>query len=168
MKLGFVTLQERGATDAFLADIAASLQASGMAVAGAVQINSDPACRHDCDMDLQILPDGPVVRISQQLGKGSTGCRLDTGALETTVMEVGQRMPAAQVLIINKFGKYEAEGRGFRPLLAEALSAGIPCLIGINSMNRQAFLDFAGDLAEAVEATEGAVQTWFARALHPA
>ncbi len=158
MRIGYVFLPERGATDRLLSDLALRLLAEGVALAGAVQSNS--SCDLHCDMDLRVLPDGPVVRISQRLGTASQGCRLDAGALEAAVMEVAARLDGAQVLIVNKFGKHESEGRGFRQMLADVAAAGIPVLIGINSMNRQAFFDFAGDLAEAVEATPEAVLAW--------
>ncbi|GGW23567.1 hypothetical protein GCM10011452_08440 [Gemmobacter lanyuensis] len=149
MQIGYVFQPERGATDQLLAGLAQRLIERGLPVAGAVQSNTGCDPQH-CDMDLQVLPDGPVVRISQNLGAASSGCRLDAGALEVAVMEVARRMEGARLVIINKFGKHESEGRGFRQLLAEAAGAGIPVLIGINTMNRQAFFDFAGDLAQEV------------------
>ncbi|SEN51248.1 Protein of unknown function [Gemmobacter aquatilis] len=148
MRIGYVFLPERGATDAVLTEVAAHLLAEGVPVAGAVQSNT--GCDIHCDMDVRVLPDGPVIRISQRLGAGSSGCRLDAGALEVAVMEVAARLAGARLLVVNKFGKHEAEGRGFRQMLAEVAGDGVPVLIGINSMNRQAFFDFAGDLAEEV------------------
>ena len=148
MRIGYVFLPERGATDAVLTEVAARLLAEGVPVAGAVQSNT--GCDIHCDMDVRVLPDGPVIRISQRLGAGSSGCRLDAGALEVAVMEVAARLAGARLLVVNKFGKHEAEGRGFRQMLAEVAGTGVPVLIGINSMNRQAFFDFAGDLAEEV------------------
>lgn len=148
MRIGYVFLPERGATDAVLTEVAARLLAEGVAVAGAVQSNT--GCDIHCDMDVRVLPDGPVIRISQRLGAGSSGCRLDAGALEVAVMEVAARLAGARLLVVNKFGKHEAEGRGFRQMLADVAGTGVPVLIGINSMNRQAFFDFAGDLAEEV------------------
>lgn len=149
MRIGYVFLPERGATDRALAALAARLMSEGAAIAGAVQHNSGCADHH-CDMDLRVLPDGPVLRISQNLGAESSGCRLDAGALEGAVMAVSTRLDGARLMIVNKFGKHEAEGRGFRHLVADVAAEGVPVIIGINSMNRQAFFDFAGDLAEEV------------------
>ncbi len=136
MRIGYVFLPERGETDRLLSDVAGRLMADGMALAGAVQTNIDCAGSHHCDMDLAVLPDGPVIRISQNLGGQSSGCRLDAGALEQAVVAVAQRMPGAKLLILNKFGKHESEGRGFRQLIADALADDLPVLIGINSQNR--------------------------------
>ena len=72
---------------------------------------------------------------------------------------------APDILILNKFGKHEAEGRGFRQTIAEALSRGIPVLLGINPLNLEAFLNFAGDLAEEVGPQAGAIAAWCAGVL---
>ena len=50
----------------------------------------------------------------------------------------------ADLLIVNKFGKHEAEGRGFRDVIAEAVAMDIPVLVGINALNRSAFESFCG------------------------
>jgi len=156
-----MTLPGRGETDRLLASVAARLQGQGVALAGAVQFNVD--CGDECEMEVQVLPDGPVIGISQSLGPGSQGCRLDAGALETAVAEVAARMAGARLLIVNKFGKHEAEGRGFRALIAEALAAGVPVLLGVNAMNMQAFQEFAGDLAEPV--LPDTLDAWLAEVL---
>ncbi len=159
MTIAYVFQPERGATDALLSDVATALAARGVPLAGAVQSTTGCGVNH-CDMDLQVLPDGPVIRISQNLGAGSTGCRLDTGALEGAVMEAAARMPGARLLIVNKFGKHEAEGRGFRDLVAQAVGAGLPVLIGVNSMNRAAFETFADGMAQELPAQMADVVGW--------
>ena len=161
MRLATITLPGRGETDRLLAELAARLQGQGVALAGAVQFNLD--CGDDCEMEVQVLPDGPVIGISQTLGPGSQGCRLDAGALETAVAEVAARMAGARLLIVNKFGKHEAEGRGFRMLIGSALEAGLPVLIGVNAMNMQSFQAFAGEMAEPLD-PEG-LEDWLAEVL---
>ncbi|WP_151719875.1 DUF2478 domain-containing protein [Gemmobacter serpentinus] len=161
MRFATITLPGRGETDRLLAGLAARLLEDGVALAGAVQHNLD--CGDDCEMELQILPDGPVIGISQKLGAGSQGCKLDTGALEGAVAEVSSRMAGARLLIVNKFGKHEAEGRGFRDLIAAALAEDLPVLIGVNKMNMASFQDFAGDLAQPL--SPDALEDWLAQVL---
>jgi hypothetical protein len=145
MKLAYVTLQGRGRTDALIAEVASLLIADGVRLTGTMQSNKERADRRKCDMDLTILPDGPVVRISEDRGDLARGCTLDSGALEQTVVAVQNRLPGAEVLIVNKFGKREAEGKGLVPVFAEALEMGLPVLIGVNGLNLAAFLAFAGE-----------------------
>ena len=160
MRLGYVSIAGRGATDACVAEAVAVLRARGVILAGAVQTEAAQLDAHPCDMDLQVLPDGPVFRISQTLGNSARGCRLDGGVLETAAIEAAIRFQGAQALIVNKYGKLEAEGRGFLPLMIQALDQGIPVLVGVNQMNLQGFLDFAQGEAQALPADPQAVAAW--------
>lgn len=162
-KIGYVSETGRGASDAVLAQVAALLAARGVRLAGTVQSNTERHDRAHCDMDVQVLPDGPSFRISQDLGSQSRGCRLDPGALEQAVMAATERLDGADVLIVNKFGKLEGEGRGFCPLIAEALSRGIIVLVGVNGLNRPSFQTFSGDLAEALGSDPQQIAAWVQR-----
>lgn len=157
MSLRYVSLSGRGQTDACLTAAVRLLQAAGLRLAGTMALETaDPAC----DMQLQVLPDGPLIRINQNLGAQARGCRLDGGALETAVVEVAARLSGAQALIVNKFGKLEAQGRGYVPLIAQALEAGIPVLIGVNALNLPELLTFAGDLAQELPGEPHAIAAW--------
>lgn len=161
MRIASVMSSERGKADRVLAKVAAALMAEGVRVAGVVQTNIDRPGRSHCDMDVMVLPAGPVIRINQELGESARGCRLDPGALETAVANVEAGFSGdIDILIINKFGKHEGEGRGFRGLIAEALSQGIPVLTGVNGLNAPAFASFAEGLADPLEAEPDAILSW--------
>jgi nucleoside-triphosphatase THEP1 len=160
MRLAHISIAGRGETDRFLSTIATRLEAAGVRLAGTVQTNIARADRTRCDMDLRVLPDGPVYRISEDRGAAARGCMLDHGALEQTVAEVTRRLEGADVLLVNKFGKAEAEGRGLVPVIGEALSRGMTVLVGVNGLNLPQFLDFAGGLSQALPAEEAAVADW--------
>lgn len=165
MKIAYTIAGDRGGTDLLLAKVAEGLLADGLRAVGAVQINEDREDCRRCDMDLKVLPDGPVFRISQSLGKNSRGCRLDPEALEHAVAAVSAGMAGgADILIINKFGKHEAGGRGFRETIADALSRDIPVLVGLNAMNEAAFAEFTGGVAEQVAPEAVAIRHWAALA----
>lgn len=151
--LGFVTVNDiAGAADRLLADTADALAAQGLRLAGAVQSNLDRGPGQACDMDLRILgDDGPVIRISQNLGNFSEGCRLDSGALEQAVARAEAVLTrGADLVIVNKFGKQECYGRGFRDFIAQALAQDIPVLVSVPQEQLPGFHEFAGDLAEPV------------------
>ena len=160
MQIGYVSLPGRGATDACLARAVALLAARGVPMAGTVQTNPERPGRHVCDMDVRVLPDGPVLRISQDLGTHARGCRLDGSALERAVAEVVPRLDGAALLVVNKFGKQEALGRGFVPVIVEGVGRGLPVLLGVNGLNLPAFLEFAEGLAEPLPADPEAVAAW--------
>lgn len=163
MNIAFTTASGTGALDDLLRGVALRLIAAGLRPCGVVQFNTERAQGAPCDMDVQVLPEGPVLRISQHLGPGARGCRLEPAALE----EAAGRVLAAlaegpDLLIVNKFGKHEADGRGFRPVIAAALDRDIPVLVGVSPSNRQAFLDFAGDMAVALPPEQEALLGWIA------
>ncbi|MDW4500287.1 DUF2478 domain-containing protein [Sulfitobacter sp. D35] len=161
MKLAYTMAPGRGDTDLVLERLAANLAARGLRCCGTVQINSKRSDVGPCDMDVRVLPDGPVLRISQDLGSQARGCRLDPAALETAVGLVKVSLSSgADLLIVNKFGKHEAEGRGFRDVIAEAVATEIPVLVGLNALNRPAFETFAEGLATRLPPEPAALMAW--------
>ncbi|KFE36268.1 DUF2478 domain-containing protein [Thioclava atlantica] len=151
----------RGDTDLLLSRFAQEAMEAGLRVRGTVQINTERAKNHACDMDIKVLPDGPVLLISQALGSGSRGCRLNPEALETAVEAVARTLDdGADLLIINKFGKMEAEGRGFREVIAHAIAREIPVLVGLNGLNQDAFAEFTGGAVEPLSPEIGALHRW--------
>lgn len=149
MKIAYLKSGGGGEIDLRMAAIAADLSAAGRKVVGLVQINTPRPKRDHCDMDLQVLPDGPLIRITQDLGPGARGCLLDPDALERAVREVHGRIDAqTDLLLINKFGQQEAEGRGFRNAIATAVELDVPVLVGLNGLNEESFLTFSDGLAK--------------------
>ncbi len=162
MKLGYIVATGTGDPDCSLAVLAAGLEARGHRLAGTVQSNVEDAQGGRCDMDLRILGTTSEIRISQSLGPGARGCRLDTAALEAAVAAVGPLLEkSVDLVIINKFGKHEAEGRGFRSVIADALERGLPVVTSVNALNHGPFLKFAGELAEELQADAETLENWF-------
>lgn len=166
MRLGFVSLPERGRADALLAELAQALRAAGhplvaMVRAGAgaaAEVGADPGAGPDprpCEMHLWLWPADQRVTISQALGPGVAGCTLDPGALEQAVERTARALDQAvpgTAVILNKFGKQEAAGRGARALIAQALERDLPVLISVPPETRAAFDAFAGAGAQALSA----------------
>ena len=162
MNIAYISSAGQGDTDLVLEKFATLLKADAVKTCGVVQINSDRENCHKCDMDVIVLPDGPVIRISQSLGKDAKGCRLDPAALEQAVCEVESRLTnQVDILIINKFGKHEAGGRGFRDVVAVACERGLPVVVGVNALNIEAFSEFCGGAAVSVESSERALAAWY-------
>ena len=160
MKLAYVLADQTGELNRALAATAQALIEQGVRVVGTTQTDTPRPKTHHCDMDVLVLPDGPILRISQDLGEGAQGCRLDTDALERAVGLTLPRLEGAELLIINKFGKHEAEGRGFREVIAEALSLDIPVLVGTNALNVEAFQAFCDGEATCLPADTDALLGW--------
>lgn len=161
MKIAYTLASGRGETNIIVADLVRELQTRGVNLCGTVQIDIVRAKTEKCDMDVTVLPYGPTIRISQSLGRESRGCRLDPEALEQAVALTEQALDnGADLLIVNKFGKHEADGRGFRNTIARALELGIPVLVGANKLNVDALVEFCGGIAEPLPAERDRLLQW--------
>ncbi len=162
MRLAVVSSQIRGEIDRLLSQTAERLYADGAQLAGVVKVMRDmPADAHACDMDLRVLPDGPVICITQSLGEGSSSCRLNPAGITEAVAAVEQKITRpADLFILNKFGPQEAEGHGFCAAIGAALEQDIPVLVGVGTACREAFDSFAAGLAEPLPDDAGAIHAW--------
>ncbi|WP_420569618.1 DUF2478 domain-containing protein [Thalassovita sp.] len=158
--LGYIISDEPGQADAILTELAKQLIASGVRLTGAVQ-HTTRAEGAKQDMALHLLPSGPQIGISQDLGKGATGCSLDPEGLEHAAGLIAAALQdTPQLLLLNKFGKQEAEGQGFRAAIGAALSEGIPVIIGVGRAKLPAFIEFSGDFGEELPHDMDALHAW--------
>lgn len=161
MKIAYTMMPGRGDMDRLLSNLAERLAARGYRVRGVVQSNQERPGDHPCDMDIKVLPDGPELRISQALGSGSRGCRLDPSILEKAAVAVEESLDlAADLLLINKFGKHEAQGRGLSQAIAKAVEMDVPVICGLNALNRHTFVDFTGGAATQLPPDLDAMVRW--------
>lgn len=110
------------------------------------------------------IASGRRIRISQDLGSGSTSCCLDPGGLaEAATLLRGAIDARVDLMIANKFAGSEAEGRGVAPEIFEALSSGIPVLTLVSDRYLDGWLALAGDVAERLPPTLEAMEAWCAR-----
>ena len=144
-RIGAVVYDDGLFGDALIAQCAADLVASGYRLGGVVQSNTHRHGRRRCDMYVKDLLGGEEIKISLDRGNEARGCRFDPDAfaridawVERAVLE------RVDLLIIDKFGREEAHGRGLRPGIAEALIAEIPLMIGVSTRNLPDFLTFVG------------------------
>ncbi len=166
--LGYVISEGRGTVDPLMAEVAHRLMVQGWPVAGVIQLNSETGPETKCDMDLQILTGAEPVRISQRLGRFARGCRLDPAGLERAVGLVERALDdRPRLLLINKFGKAELEGRGFRPLIGRALLEGVPVLTAVNRGNLPGFHAFTDGIGTALPPEPGAIIDWCAGQVAP-
>jgi len=163
--LGCVVTEDGRARARLLRGIAERLGAEGWRLAGAIDV--PPTLRARAGIRRQMLlgvlgGDGlAMVDIAQDLGPLARGCKLDPGALERAAgLAEAALAQGADLVIVNKFGKREAEGRGFRPLIGQALAAGVPVLIGLAPGRRADFDAFASGMAQEVPPRAAALRAW--------
>nr|WP_066723667.1 MULTISPECIES: DUF2478 domain-containing protein [unclassified Bradyrhizobium] len=140
------------AADRALRDVATTLIERGLRLAGLVQHNTARPGRSRCDMVLEELASSELIGISQDRGPLARGCALDVGQLLSAMQIVRAALDTGpDLVILNKFGKTEAEGAGFRPLIADAIEAGLPLLIAVPWRNIESWRLFAGALAREID-----------------
>ncbi len=163
---GVVRSCNRGSGDALLTGMARNLMSEGLSVHGAIQVNVERGGDRLCDMDVELLHSGQCMRISQSLGAGARGCQINTGELENAVAAITAAFDHnADLLVINKFGKTEAGGGGFRNLIGEALAQGVPVLTCVNAMNLEAFEAFSAGLHVMLNPDHATITNWCKAAL---
>jgi hypothetical protein len=98
-------------------------------------------------MDLTTISSERMFRISQPLGNGSRGCRLHPGALaECAAFLETELHTGADLLVLNRFGRGEAEGRGFRDLICTALMLDVPVLTAVRAPYDEDWAVFSADM----------------------
>ena len=164
MDIRYVCSTAEHRTDTVLAAVAERAAQVGIALAGAVRLVESDAPPEPCHIVLALLPDRARRDVSFPLQPGVAGCRLNAAALEDAVATVHGRLPGAQALIVNRFGKQEAAGRGLVGVIGDACARGLPVLAGVSPQWRDAFLAFADGRAAPLPADEDRVFDWLRNA----
>ena len=162
MKIAVVSAPQRGETDRLISEAARRLAGEGARLAGIVKVQPGDA-DHETSSDtyVRVLPGGAKIRITQTLGSGSAGCRLDPVGITEAVAAVEASGPgAADLFLLNKFGPEEVEGRGFRTAIGDALEHDVLVLLGVGSASREAFDEFSGGMAEQLPTDLDAILDW--------
>lgn len=159
--IGYITIDAKGASDRLLERFARHLLSQGVPLAGAIQIDAGDCESGTRPMIVELLANGQRIQISQNLGPFATGCRLDAEGLESAAQGVADLMTGNEaLLILNKFGKQERDGQGFRDVIVKALDLDVPVLLGVNPNLHAEFQRFAGDFANPVEASFDGLTRW--------
>jgi len=140
-----------------LAEIVRTLAKRGIPLAGVIQHHGGP-----CLMELELLPSGRRVPISQKLGNGTRGCRLDTSAMAEAASLVRAALDASPALaVFNKFGAQEASGGGLRDEMIAAITSGVPVLTVVKSDLLDQWNAFTGNSSIQLPCTTAAALAWW-------
>lgn len=149
------------AADRFISDLGYRIRDAGIAVAGIVQHNKFIRDRTKCDMEVEELASGTVLQLSEDRGKEARGCRLDRGALSEAAALISASLEnEPELVILNKFGKLEAEGRGLRDTLSDAVQLGVPIVVGVPYRNIEQWRAFTEGLAEECPMGSSRLHEW--------
>jgi len=90
------------------------------------------------------------------------GCRLDLGRLLNAGAEVASAIDqGADLVIVNRFGRQEREGKGLSYLIERALSADIPVVTAVPSHRFQDWIRFAEGMSVKLHCDPHALNAWW-------
>ncbi len=145
--------------DAILREFATELNGRGYRAVGIVQLGHH--CL-DASLSAMLVHTGEELQLFQDLGSCSAGCRLDVGQL----LDAGQQIASAidqgaDLLIVNRFGRQEREGKGLSFLVERALSADIPVVIAVPSHRFADWIKFADGMSVKLHCDRESLDAWW-------
>jgi hypothetical protein len=147
--------------DDFLTRVADRLGADRVIMAGVLQENAGDGDGVCSAMTLVDLASRRRFRISQDLGSQAEGCRLDAHGLAEIGALLDQPLGHdVELLMLNRFGKAEAEGGGLRSPFVRAMEAYVPVLTAVRPPYIEAWSKFHGRLAVDLPTDLDAVLAW--------
>lgn len=167
-KLAVIPIREGQSSATVLDTVVGTLRSRGVVVAGYLQRERYGHGSTVSDTALEDIETGEQFGIMQALGSSATSCRLDTQALADVAGRALVRLERpADILVLNRFGKAEAEGQGLRVLLEMAISQDIPVLTSVGSSYLQDWHDYVGELAVSLDPDVSAVLAWYGSLTSP-
>ena len=154
--------------DAMLAAIVADLQRAGRRVRGLLMrhvggLAGDTAC--GTQMFLVDVANEETYLVSQPMGSLSKSCRADPqGFARATVVLRRALQERPDLVVLNRFGRLEAEGGGMSAELLDLMAEGVPVLTAVAPAYRDAWDAFSGG-APVLPLDAAAVQAWLAAQL---
>jgi nucleoside-triphosphatase THEP1 len=146
--------------DEVLRDFASDLKARGYRVAGLVQTGQ--RCVDAPRLSAILVHTGEELQLLQDLGSCATGCRLDVGQLLDAGGKVASAIDqGADLVIVNRFGRQECEGKGLSYLIERALSAEIPVVIAVPSHRFANWIRFADGMSVKLRCDRETLDAWW-------
>jgi len=156
--LAALVYDEHQDPDAVLRDFAADLNARGFRTIGMVQAGQ---CA-DSSLSAVLLHSGEKLLLAQDFDPAASGCRLDVSRLQNAGARIAEALEAgADLLIVNRFGKREREGKGLGYLIERALEADTPVVIAVSSHRFADWIEFAGGTSVKLACNLYALETWW-------
>jgi hypothetical protein len=144
--------------DAVLRDFAAKLNAHGVRAVGMVQAGQ---CA-DSSLSAVLVHNGEKILLAQDFDPRASGCRLDLTRLQNAGARVAEALKdGADLLIINRFGKRERDGKGLGHLVERALNGDIPVVIAVSSDRFADWVRFAGGMSVKLRCDRATLEAWW-------
>jgi len=145
--------------DAVLRGFADDLNARGFRAVGMVQAGQ---CA-DSSLSAVLVHSGEKLLLAQDFDPSARGCRLDVHRLDDAGARIAVALEAgADLVIINRFGKRERDGKGLSYLIERALGADIPVVIAVPSHRFTDWIRFANGMSVKLACNRHSLNAWWA------
>jgi hypothetical protein len=146
--------------DQILREFAADLNGRGYRAVGLVQTGHH--CVDAPKLSAMLVHTGEELQLFQDLGACAAGCRLDVGQLLDAGSQVASAIDqGADLVIVNRFGRQEREGKGLTYLIERALSADIPVVIAVPSHRFTDWIKFTDGMSVKLRCNRPALDAWW-------
>ncbi|MFO1150546.1 MAG: DUF2478 domain-containing protein [Alsobacter sp.] len=146
--------------DFLLAAFAGEQRRRGLRVVGLVQTRGLVGSRPIPGL---VMLDTGAWRAIDHARRGDDSCRPAEEAFATAAESLARSVAAgADLVIVNRFGRLEAEGRGFWPVIEAAHRCDTPLVVAVPRANLTAWLDWSGGMCAALPCQAAALQAWWA------
>jgi hypothetical protein len=147
--------------DALFTAFAGDLCRSGCRVVGAIQIGR--SCRSENPrLGAMVLPEGELVPLAEDVRSCAAGCELDPVRLAGVAARLSNAMTdGSDLVIINRFGRAEAQGRGLASLIVRALDADIPVLTAVPEHRFAALIKFSDGMNVRLACRRDSLDRWW-------
>ena len=144
--------------DAVLRDFADEVKKRGFRAVGLVQAGQ---CA-DSSLSAVLVHSGEKLLLAQDFDPAAAGCRLDLGRLQDVGTRVAEALAAgADLLIVNRFGKRERDGKGLAFLIDRALGADIPVVIAVSQERFAEWIKYSGGMSVKLACERAVLETWW-------
>ncbi|MGB3865003.1 MAG: DUF2478 domain-containing protein [Xanthobacteraceae bacterium] len=146
--------------DGVLRDFVADVQEAGLRPVGLIQSG-----HHDIGavaMPALMIHSGARVDLFQDAAAYSRGRRLDLDRLTAARAEMTAAIDrGADVLIVNRFGRQEQQGRGLARLIEHALAADVPVVVPVPAFRFGDWIAYVEGMCVKLPCDGAALRTWW-------
>ena len=159
--IGAIEFDKGQDIDPLLRDVVSKLKSAKIRIAGFLQLSDQQTETCADTLSVQDIETGLTTKISQPLGPGARGCRLNPVAMAEAASSLMTKLEnSPHLLVLNRFGRGEIEGGGFRQVIERAVELGVPVLIAVRDPYTEGLKEFCGGYSEPLPQDHRSVVGW--------
>ncbi|HXX70391.1 MAG TPA: DUF2478 domain-containing protein [Polyangiaceae bacterium] len=162
-RIAAVVYDDGVAVDDLLLAFVRELLDAGVPLGGVLHVPRGPAgCGPTAPMQLRDVATGEVFPICHDRGHGGEDCCLDPAKLRHAADRIRAATESVvDLIVVSRFGKEEARGKGFRDELARAVLSGRPVLTAVRRGLVDNWFSFTDGIGTVLDARLWVLRDWW-------